>query len=90
MRSWLFNLLFPRQRAMMFHAAKIVAEAEIGREFRKKMSTMFRSPLDESTWIRKFVTLDADYDALEKEVGELRLENLGLKQTVKILQGSGQ
>lgn len=84
-KSWLFQKLFPQQRAMFVHAAKICAEAELGLEYRKKFLTLQRSPLDESEWVRKFVTLDADYDKLEKEVGELRAENWYLKRRVREL-----
>ena len=84
--SWLFHLLFPKQRAMIMHAAKVCAEAEVGREYRKMLYSMQRSPLDESAWVRKFATLDADYDKLEQEASKLRTENSGLKAALKILQ----
>lgn len=86
-KSWLFHQLFPQQRAMIMHAAKALAESELGREYRKKILTLQRSPLDESEWVRKFVTLDADYYKLEKEVGELRLENWTLKNQLRKLVG---
>lgn len=86
-KSWLFQKLFPQQRAIIMHAAKVCAEAELGREYRKKFTTLQRSPLDESEWVRKFTTLDADYDKLEKEVGELRLENYTLNIRLRKLVG---
>jgi hypothetical protein len=84
--SWLFHRLFPKQRAVIFYAAKVCAEAEVGRKYRKMLYSMQRSPLDESVWVRKFVTLDADYDKLEQETSKLRTENLGLKTSLAILQ----
>lgn len=86
-KSWLFHKLFPQQRAMIMYAAKICAEAELGREYRKKFTTFQRSPLDENEWVRKFVTLDADYAKLEIEIGELRLENVHLKTQLRKLVG---
>jgi hypothetical protein len=85
MRSWLFHKLFPRQRALLMYAAKIAAEGELGREYRKKFATLQRSPLDESQWVSKFVALDRDYTALEKEVAELRVENWCLKRDIRKL-----
>jgi hypothetical protein len=80
--SRLFRLLFPKQ-----HAA-LADRAELERAWRVRFSTLQRSPLDESRWVSKFVALDGDYKALEQEVSELRVENLGLKAALKILQGS--
>ena len=78
MRSWLFRLLFPKH-----DAAKPLED--LRREYERKCSTLQRSPLDESAWVRKFVALDADYRALEKEAAELRVENWSLKMQLRKL-----
>ena len=49
-------------------------------------STLQRSPLDESVWVRKFSALDGDYKALEKEASDLRIRNLYLELRVKELE----
>ena len=79
MKRWLFRLLFPKH-----DAAKGLDD--LRREYERKFSTLKRSPLDESVWVRKFATLDADYEKLEKEVDELRVENFGLKAALKFLR----
>ena len=81
MRDWLFRLLWPKQRAVMFDAARRFAETELRREYRRKLFSATRqTPLDESVWIRKFTELDADYAELVKEVQDLRVENMSLKR----------
>jgi hypothetical protein len=79
MKRWLFRLLFPKH-----DAAKPLDK--LRREYERKMSTLQRSPLDESMWVRKFVALDGDYKALEKEVSELRVRNMYLSMRVKELE----
>lgn len=83
--GWIFQILFPKQRAVIMRAAKHCAEQELGREYRRKFTTLQRSPLDESEWVRKFVALDADYEKLEKEAAELRIENIYLNVRIKKL-----
>jgi len=82
MRSWLFRLLFPKH-----DAAKPLED--LRREYERKCSTLQRSPLDESAWVRKFVALDADYRALEKEVAELRVHNWALTRQLEALLNLG-
>jgi hypothetical protein len=86
MKSWLFRLMFPKQRANIFSAAKRFAAQELESEYRKKFMSMQRSPLDESRWVTKFVSLDRDYQALENEVSALRVDNLYLRRRVKELE----
>ena len=78
MRRLLFRLLFPKH-----DAAKPLEE--LRREYERKCSTLQRSPLDESAWVRKFVALDADYRALEKEAAELKVANWTLTRTLQKL-----
>lgn len=86
MKSWLFRLLFPVQRALMWDAARESAKQSLGDLYERKFQTMQRSPLDESEWVRKFATLDADYEKLEKEAADARIENLYLKMQLRKLE----
>lgn len=85
MKNWIFRYLFPEQRAMIFDAAKQFAEQAIGSEYRRKMMSLQRSPLDESEWVRKFIVLDADYAKLEKEMADVRIENSYLKMQLRLV-----
>jgi hypothetical protein len=75
MKNWLFRLLFPKH-----DAAKPLED--LRREYERKCSTLQRSPLDESVWVRKFTALDADYAELVKECQDLRAENQRMKTTL--------
>jgi hypothetical protein len=88
MNSWLFRLMFPRQRALMWDAARQNAKQELGALYEKKFSTLQRSPIDESKWVARFVALDEDYEALEKETAEARIENAYLKMQLRKLEDS--
>jgi len=88
MKSWLFRLLYPTQRALMWDAARQTAMQELEALYRQKFRTLQRSPLDESVWVRKFATLDADYTKLEKEAVDARIENLYLKMQLRKLEDS--
>jgi cell division protein FtsB len=79
----LFRLLFPKQYTALRYAQNRLAVIES--EFQRKFSSFQRSPLDESQWVSKFVALDRDYMALEKEVAELRVENWCLKRDIRKL-----
>jgi hypothetical protein len=85
MKDLIFRLLFPKQRAMMFEAARRFAYVELGRDYRRKLMSLQRSPLDESVWVRKFVALDSDYAALVCDMVILRDRNTYLEQRVKEL-----
>jgi hypothetical protein len=78
MKKWLFRILFPN-----YDAAKPLED--LRREYGRKFRTLQRSPLDENEWVSKFVALDRDYTALEKEVAELRVENGCLKRDIRQL-----
>jgi hypothetical protein len=80
MKDWLFRKLFPEQYARSAYLDFELSRAQV------KFSTLQRSPLDESEWVRKFVALDGDYMALEKEASELRIRNLYLSLRVKELE----
>lgn len=84
--SWLFRWLFPKQRAMIMHAAKSRAEQDLKHLYEKKFRSLQRSPLDESVWVRKFTTLDADYAKLEKEATDTRIENRYLRMKLRKLE----
>jgi hypothetical protein len=84
MKSWIFRLLFPNVHAILKHHEAHVES--LTRYYQKALSSLQRSPLDESQWVSKFVALDRDYMALEKEVTELRVENIGLKWRVRDLE----
>jgi hypothetical protein len=81
MKSWLFRWLFPWERCAMLSQAR----EEMALKYEQKFRTLQRSPLDESVWVRKFAALDSDYAALEKEIGELRVENWSLKLQLRKL-----
>ena len=69
--------------ADVLDAAK--ALEDLRREYARKCSTLRRSPLDESVWVRKFAELDADYAKLVKEYQALRVENQALHEYIQKL-----
>lgn len=84
--NWLFNILFHDVWENLKAGARHRAEQTIAQEYRRKFSTLQSSPLDESKWVARFVALDGDYMALEKEASELRIRNLYLSLRVKELE----
>jgi hypothetical protein len=78
MKKWLFRILFPQLRRCETVRG---STARVWAKFR----TLQRPPLDENEWVSKFVALDRDYTALEKEVAELRVENRCLKRDIRQL-----
>lgn len=83
MKNWMFRYLFPEQYRRMRYAETRLSVIE--REFARKFSTFQRSPLDESAWVSRFTALDADYQALEKEMTELRVTNIALRHQLQAL-----
>jgi len=81
MKDWLFRTLFPEKAlALTYYSSRL---ENLRSELIRKFSSCTRSPLDESQWVNKFVTLDADYKTLEKEMAELRISNTYLKSLLR-------
>ena len=86
MKDWLFRTLFPEKALALTYSSTRLEH--LRSELIRKFSSCMRSPLDESQWVNKFVTLDADYMALEKEAAKLRISNAHLKSLSRSLYES--
>jgi len=74
MRARLHKFLFPAEHAQL----RDITEVE--RHYRSLVSTLFRTPQKESEWIQRFVDLDYDYRALEKQHQDQNIENMTLER----------
>lgn len=84
-KIWLMERWFPDLYESLMRTAEFRAEREAKERYGRLISSMFRTPQKDSEWFDRFITLEKDYQGLEKELQrefELRFE---LKTALKAL-----
>lgn len=80
MKAQLHKFLFPVEHAQL----RDIDDVE--RHYRALVGTLFRTPQKESEWMQRFVDLDYDYRALEKQHVDQNIENMTLARENRALK----